>query len=119
MTLNSLLLFIFVVYLLFNVGRSVYQNYNSNKDIEKEAAKLVGMEEEIHDMENRINYYQTYSFKEKEARAKLGYKAPGEKILSLPIDTMEDKISDSASMPMKVKETNCQLWLKYFFGQSS
>ena len=101
MTFSSLLLFLFVIYLMIIVGKTVISNYKSNKDIEKEEVKLAETEVQLHDIQNQINYYQTYSFKEKEARAKLGYKAPGESILSLPIDSREEKSPDGGLLEAK------------------
>ena len=115
MTLNSLLLFAFVLYLLVIVGKSVWANYNSNKDIDKEGIKLVFMEQEIHDLENQINYYKTASYKEKEAREKLGYKAAGENVIALPIDTEEEKVVDTSFAEVKAKVPNYRLWWEYFF----
>jgi cell division protein FtsB len=114
MTLGSLAMFAFVIYLIFVVGKSVIANYKSNKDIDKQAEKLVALQSDLHDLQNQINYYQTYSFKEKEARAKLGYKAPGENVLSLPIDTEEEKAADSGFAEAKIKEPNYRLWWQYF-----
>lgn len=115
MSFGSLILFCFVVYMMIVVGKTVIANYNSNKDIEKDALNLVQMESDLHDLQNEINYDQTYSFKEKEARAKLGYKAPGENILSLPIDTQEEKMADSGLAEAKIKVPNYILWWQYFF----
>ena len=115
MTLGSLLLFGVILYLLFVVGKTVFNNYHSNQEILVQEMKLVELEEEIRYLENQINYYQTYSFKEKEAREKLGYKAPGEQVMALPIDTIEEKSADSAYRDQQVKEPNPRLWWKYFF----
>jgi cell division protein FtsB len=114
MTFGSLILFAFVIYLAFVVGRSMVSNYQSNKSVEKEEAKLLEMELKLHDIQNEINYYQTYSFKEKEARAKLGYKAPGESVLSLTIDTEEEKTTDTGLAEAKIKVPNYRLWWQYF-----
>jgi cell division protein FtsB len=115
MTLWGFIQFIFVLYLIIVVGKTVYTNYNSNKQIVSEEAKLVELTQKIHYLENQINYYQTYSFKEKEARAKLGYKAPGESILSLPIDTAAEKVEDGKLAEAQVRVPNYQLWWQYFF----
>ncbi len=116
MTLGSLFVFAFTVYLFVIVGRSVWNNYNSNKQIGVEELKLVQLQEEISNLSNQINYYQTYSYKEKEARAKLGYKRPGENMIILPLDSKEDKVSDQQPGEVKIKTENYRLWWEYFFG---
>lgn len=119
MTLGNLLLFGFLIYLIFVVSQSVYLNYNSNKEIDKQGEKLVLLKHDIVELENAINYYQTPSFREKEAREKLGYKAPGESVISLPIDTIEDKMADSGLAEVTMKTPNYRLWWQYFFGQKT
>ena len=116
MTFGSLILFCFVIYLLIVVSKTVVSNYKNNQDIAVEQKKLVEERQRLKEMQYEINYFQTNSFKEKEARAKLGYKAAGESVLALPIDTDEEKSADSALADAKVKTPNYRLWWQYFFG---
>ena len=116
MTLNSLVLFAVVIYLLFIVGRSVWVNYESRKDIAIQELEIEQLQEDIDNLNFQIAYFQTNSFKEKEARAKLGYKAPGENIISLAVDSPEDKIADRSLSETKIKTSNQVLWWQYFFG---
>jgi cell division protein FtsB len=118
MTLGSLILFGFIIYLIIIVTGSVIENYKADKDIDKESYKLVALELEIRELQNKINYYQTASFKEKEAREKLGYKAPGENVISLPLDTIEEKIVEieSSDLLHTPSTPNYRLWWKYFFN---
>ena len=95
MTVGNMVIFSFLLYLIFVVGQSVISNHQANNEISIEESKLVDLRLNIINLQNQINYYQTNSFKEKEARAKLGYKAPGEKILALPIDTEGEKAPDN------------------------
>lgn len=113
MTLTSLIMFLFIIYLFFIVGRSVWINYNSNKALEDEAANIAALESEISLMKNQINYYQTSSFKEKQAREKLGYKAAGENIMALPLDKKEEKIADPVLGEVSIKTPNYRLWWQY------
>ncbi len=116
MTLNSLVLFVVVVYLLFVVGRSVWINYESRKDIAIQEAKIEQLKKGIDNLNFQIAYFQTNSFKEKEARAKLGYKAAGENMISLAVDSPEDKIADQSFTEITIKPSNHLLWWQYFFG---
>jgi len=119
MTFGNLLLFAFLIYLIIVVGQSVITNYNSNKIIDEERGDLTGLNSQIKDLENSINYYQTASFREKEAREKLGYRTPGEKVIALPIDTEEDKMADTGLTDVSIKTPNYRLWWQYFFGSKS
>ena len=113
MTLTSLFMFLFILYLFFIVGRSIWINYNSNKELEDEAVNIASLEANINLMQNQINYYQTSSFKEKEAREKLGYKASGENIMALPLDKEEEKVADPVLGEVSIKTPNYRLWWQY------
>jgi hypothetical protein len=77
--------------------------------------KISLLRENITELENQIAYYQTQSFREKEARAKLGYRAPGENMVILPLDTEEEKVADSGIGEVNIKTPNYVLWWQYFF----
>ena len=117
MTLGSLVLFALVLYLAVIVGKTVWENYRSNTQINLEQQKLDELEAELMDMENEIVYYNTYAFREKQARAKLGYIAQGEKALSLPTDEPApgDKKSEESSEP-DIDIPNYYLWVDYFLN---
>lgn len=116
MTFGSLALFVFVIYMIFLVSKSIINNHNSNKSIDAEEQKLVAMQSDIQEIQYEINYEKTYSYQEKEAREKLAYKAPGESVMSLPLDTPDEQDADSGLTTVPVKAVNYQLWWKYFFG---
>ena len=113
MTFTSLLIFLFIIYSFFIVGRSIWINYNSNKELEVEANNIFALERKINLMQNQINYYQTSSFKEKEAREKLGYKAPGENVMVLSLDKEDEKIADPVLGEVAIKTPNYSLWWDY------
>lgn len=118
MTFGNLILFVIIIYLMSVVGKTVWDNYQSNKGISEEEQKLSSLEYEVEYTENEISYYKSDSFKEKQARAKLGYVLPGEKIISLPKDTVESEITEVQSVGdigRHGKIPNYYLWYDYFF----
>lgn len=115
MSFGSFIIFLFILYLFFVVGRSIWINYNSNKDLDVQAAHIVDLQSGIKEMQYRINYYQTNSYREKEAREKLAYVAPGENVIALPVDKAEDRVVDKELGDVVVKTPNYQYWWKYFF----
>ena len=114
MTLGSFLLFAFVIYLFIIVGKSVWGNYQSNKDIENQQQRVEELKQNINILENEIAYYKTDAYKERQAREKLGYKAPGENVISLPFDQQEDKVADQGGSEPVIKTPNSRLWWDYF-----
>ena len=115
MTLGNFVIFLIVLYMFFVVGRSIWINYNSNKSLDNEVVKIEMLRDSITELEHQIAYYQTQSFREKEARAKLGYRAPGENTMIVPLDTEEEKVADVGLGEVSVKTPNYVLWWKYFF----
>lgn len=115
MSFSSFILFAFIIYLFVIVGRSIWSNYNSNKLLDIQEEELIAMQDEVQAMKYRISYYQTASFKEKEAREKLGYKAPGERVIALPVDEEQDKVTDQAIGEVEIRTANYLLWWRYFF----
>lgn len=115
MSFSSFVLFAFIIYLFIIVGRSIWSNYNSNKQLDVQEEELLAMQDEVEAMKYRISYYQTASFKEKEAREKLGYKAPGERVIALPVDEEQDKVTDQAIREVEIRTPNYLLWWRYFF----
>lgn len=117
MSISGLLTFLLVLYAFFLVGRSMLVNYNSNKDLEKQKEDIIALEEELELMKYQINYFQTNSYKEKQAREKLAYRAPGENVLIVPIDKEEDKIADQGIGEVVIKTPNYVHWWRYYFDR--
>lgn len=116
MTLGNMVIFVFLLYLIFIVGKSIVNNRQADQDLLDQEAKLDEFKQEIKYLQNEINYYQTDSYKEKEAREKLGYKGVGENVIVLPIDTGEEKTPDAGLAEQEIKVSNFRLWWQYFFG---
>ena len=116
MSLVGFFMFAITIYLFILVGRSIWQNYNSNKILDVKATANLELEAELAFMQDQINYYQTSSFKEKEAREKLGYKAAGENVMALPLDQLEEGNTEVENGEPKIKTPNYRLWWEFLFG---
>ena len=73
-----------VLYIIFLLGRSVWQHYQINLEIRNLKLEITALQDKNKTLEEQIKYYQTSAYKEKEARAKLGYVKPGEKAIAIP-----------------------------------
>ncbi|MBU1082830.1 septum formation initiator family protein [Patescibacteria group bacterium] len=107
-------------YMVFATGETLWQNYEVNREIAKLKVEIVQLQEQGQDLKYLIAYRGTESFKEREARRKLGYKKPGEKVLAITSPLLDNVGSGQAKdMPetqAKTKITNPQKWLEYIFG---
>lgn len=127
--------FLAVFWILFLLGKSIWQNWNLRHSIWKLNEQLAQLTIQKKDLENLIIYYQSDSFKELEARKKLGLKKADEKVVILPLEPTggptsgQDNFSpSSSSFPEdleKEKENiagvsqvskipNWALWWQYF-----
>ncbi|OGB75046.1 hypothetical protein A2810_00780 [candidate division Kazan bacterium RIFCSPHIGHO2_01_FULL_49_10] len=108
------------VYMLVGTIEAVWQNYAINKEVAKLRAEIVQLQEEGRQVKYLIAYLGTESFKEREARRKLGYKKPGEQVLALPNSILEEltpgQANDSTDPEAKPELSNPQKWQEFIFG---
>lgn len=114
--------YIFIFYILFLLGRVLWLNFNLKESIEKLQEQIVVLEQQKKDLNNLILYYQSDSFKELEARRKLGYKKPGEKVVILELSPSSENFPEEvekekqgvAGKSTASEEPNWQLWWEFF-----
>jgi len=107
-----------LIYFAFLTGKSVYQNWQTNQEAKKIKTEIETLEIENQNLKNQIAYYQTPSFKEKEARRKLGLVKPDEKVIILSKEL--PKTNNNPPIPAEEKSVkpNYQLWWEFFFKKS-
>lgn len=99
----NILVALFVAYLLFLCYKAIVNNYKTTARISSLNEEISLVEEEKEYMEALNLYYGTNTFKELEARRKLGLKLPDEQVVKVP--TAEEE-SDSSSFQPQVKDDN-------------
>lgn len=109
-----------ILYFFWALGKMAWQNYQVNqqiKGLENEVAQIEGDNQKLSDL---IAYFQTETFKEQEAREKLGLVMPGEKVLVFPGN---DKNADTSIVETVTKkdeevknEPNYKKWWSFFFA---
>jgi len=114
--------FLLALYLIFLVGRAVYLNFRVKQRILEIETEVKSLKADNQRLANLISYYQTETFRELEARSKLGLKKPGETVIAVPENADEPleerrpgaQPADQASqvIPNYVK------WWEYLFGES-
>jgi cell division protein FtsB len=98
--------------MLFNVGRLAYKNYQFNLREAELVSDIASLENEIQDLENKIIYFQSDSYKEKMIRAKLNLKKEGEEVVVITPSPVAEQVTEETELP----KTNPKKWLWYFFG---
>ena len=123
-TVGRIILLGLIILFLVNIVRSIYKNHNIKKQISQLEDEISTLKNERLNLENRILYYNTDTFKELEARKHLNYKKKDEKVVSLI--SKEDTLSQEINKIKHNTETNqlnrdnsipnWQKWMKYIFG---
>jgi hypothetical protein len=105
------------LYLLVLLGQTVIRNYTLSKQIDSLGVQIDSLKNQKDELAFNIQYYQTDSFREREARAKLGLQAPGENVLSLPANTPAPTATPVPAKTAKTK-SNFRQWMDFFTGSA-
>ena len=105
----------FIIYSFVVVGKVIYNNYQQNKTLAAQQQDIEDLKNEISDLQLNIAYYKTDTYKEKIARAKLRYALPGETVVAVPYDEIDNKpAKTNDASPANIKRPNIDLWFEYF-----
>jgi cell division protein FtsB len=117
---GRILLIFLVIYTFVLLGRSVLVNFKLQRQIKDIQGGILSVKDQNQNLENLILYYQTDSFREVEARRKLGLKKPGEKVFIVAVQKFSDFNSDIktqteslSSKTPETKQSNLHLWWQY------
>lgn len=114
------LVFLFV-YAGFLLTRSIWLNYQTNKQVTEITDNISGLKDKIKKYEQAIKYYNSESFTEKEARSKLGYQKKGETVIALPPNEADSAQADEVNdilVPASQEEfsqPNYVRWWQFLF----
>ena len=108
---------IIVVYLIVVLAQTVVRNYNLQKQIDTLSSQIVTLGDQRDELMYNLQFYQTNSFQEREARAKLGLQKPGESVIILahPSDIAAQQ---AATKPKPPAKSNFAQWLDFLRGKS-
>jgi cell division protein FtsB len=105
-----------IVSLLISLGQTVHRNYVLGQEINEIKADTQMLEEKRDELSYSIQYYKTDSYREREARSKLGLQLPGENVIIIPQPTATPDAA--AAVPSEeAKRTNFQQWLDFLGGK--
>ena len=109
------------IYMLIAAIEAVWQNYKINIEIDKLKKEIVLLEEKGQELKHIIAYRGTESFKEREARRKLGYRKPYEQVIAIPqpkFNNTEPGNTTSSEEDEKINlpQSNPEKWWDYIFG---
>lgn len=107
-------------YLFLGSIKLVFENYRVNQETSRLSADVASLEQRNSDLRNLLAYYRTDSYKEKEARARLNFQKPGERVVAVPLAAGDDGTS-IAQPGIETKDptppSNPRQWWEYFFAK--
>lgn len=118
-TFVNILIVLVLVYFGFLIYQSVYSNYEVNNTISQLKKELNKVQSDQRDLQTLIAYYQTESFRELEARKKLGMRKPGEKVIVVEVPQDERRAVETELTEQEETRPNYILWLDYISGKMS
>lgn len=119
----NLVVITLVAFAVLNNIRWVIHNNELNERIKKVGEAVERQENQNRKLALLINYYQTPSFQEVEARRRLGLQLPGEKVFVIEgVDTkkysgaLSRTIYENVELAPAEPTPNFVKWWQYFFG---
>ena len=118
---SKILVYLIALYILFILGKAIWTNWQLNRQIVDLQQQIADINAQNKNLENLILYYKSDSFREVEARKKLGLKKPGEVAIAVPTQSNENYNQETEAQKQGVSETpkeentpNWQLWWQFF-----
>jgi cell division protein FtsB len=108
---------IIALYIAYYLIITIKHNYELQKQVTGLKGQITDLQDQQTDLKYKIQYYQTDSYKEKEARAKLGLQAPGEGVVILP-HSDDTHVSQLSKKPAP-KKSNVQQWFDFLTGKAT
>ena len=110
-----------LAYLVIGSVRLIIDNYRIHQSVTRLDTELNEIKQHNLELKSLLAYYQTESYKEKQARARFNYQRPGERVVAVPYPAGEEPSITQPGPETKsaTPPTNPEQWVEYFFGQKS
>lgn len=105
------------LWILISLAQTIANNYKLEKQIDTLRQQISVLQAQKDELKYNIAYYGTDSFKQRQARLRLGLEQPGENVIILPTpNPSTSPVADAA----KVKEnrSNLRQWIDFLSGKS-
>jgi cell division protein FtsB len=107
---------VIVIYLVIVLAQTVSRNYTLGKQINALNAQIALLQAQKDQLAYSISYYNTDSFREREARSKLGLQLPGENVVIIPhVSPTPAPAADTSTTG--TKRSNISQWLAFLSGK--
>lgn len=111
---------VFAVFVIVIIGISLTKEIIRKIEVNRQIATL---EQEIQSIEDQnaelselVQYFNSSSFQEKEARSKLGLQGEGESVVIVPQELDVQATAEADQTATALNESNVSKWKRYFFN---
>jgi len=105
-----------IVYLVIVLASTVKRNYDLGKQVDTLKVQIAQLQIQKDQLAYNIQYYGTDSFRDREARSKLGLQLPGENVVIIPHTSPAPTPASGSSKPA-AKRSNLQQWFDFLSGR--
>jgi cell division protein FtsB len=108
-----------MVYIIFLLIRSAWANYGINQEISSLKNDINALNDQNQKLQDLSGYYQSNSYKERQARLLLNYQKSDEKVIILATKKDENQQQDVNALTTvnptpAAEKSNPQKWLQFF-----
>lgn len=104
------------IWILFALVQTVKRNYDLEKQIDTQRQKIALLQAQKEELTYNIAYYNTDSFKQRQARARLGLQQPGESVVILPSGSPAP-VPEADPAIARIKRSNLRQWIDFLSGK--
>jgi cell division protein FtsB len=107
-----------IVSLVVSLGQTVMRNYALGQQINGMKQDIVTLQDQKEALSYNIQYYKTDSYREREARSKLGLQLPGENVVIIPHALPAATPAPDSTKNTAASKSNFQQWFDFLGGRS-
>jgi cell division protein FtsB len=110
--------FIILIFVSIALGKEIYRRYQINQEIKKVKEEIEDLEKKNRELQALIDYLNTDSFKEIQARQNLGLQKEGEQAVAIEpgLFTPSEKNEATFESNNTKESSNARKWWDYFFA---
>ena len=108
-----------IVYLVVVLGQTIQRNYKLGHQIDTLKQQITLLKDQRDALAYNIQYYQTDSYKDRQARSQLGLQKPGENVVIIPhASSAPEPSADVTTQPAAKPKSNFAQWVDFLVGRS-
>jgi cell division protein FtsB len=88
---------IIVLFIMVSLAQEMNRRLSVQREVAQLETEVRALEKSVIEMENLNNYFRTDAFRERMAREKLNYRAPGEEVVLLPAENIAREVPEAGN----------------------